>query len=408
MGRFGGLTFSEDSLGNPWIYTACQGTGASLWWPNKDQQFDEPDSMTISVTVPSEIMNVSNGQFVGLTNHADGTTRYDWQVNYPINNYCVALNIGNYVHFSEPYKDSEINYYVLPYHLEPARQQFKQTAPMLECFEEYVGDYPFPVDGLKMVEVPYSGMEHQSAIAYGNRFKNGYLERDWTGVGISTRFDFIIIHEWAHEWFGNSVSCGDFSDAWIHEGWGTYLEAIYVECLWGYDAALIYLNGYKNKINNTTPIIGPTAVNHWPTGDMYFKGALFINTLRSIINDNEMWWSFVRDLYSEFSYQNIFTVDVLNFINNYFNTDFKPIFDQYLYHANIPLLQIRKNGESVLYRWKSDIETFNMPVLAGPKNQPEFIYPTNVWQQKMLSPESLEIWEIDTTKFYINVEVLDT
>ncbi len=407
-GRFGGFTFSEDSLGNPWVFTACQGIGASLWWPNKDQQPDEPDSMNISISVPSYLMNISNGKLVNQHDLGNGYTKFNWQVRSPINNYSVSLNTGKYVHFSEPYKDSNINYYVMPYHLEQAKQQFKQTIPMLECFENYVGEYPFPDDGYKLVEVPYSGMEHQSAITYGNMFKNGYLDRDWTGVGISTKFDFIIVHESAHEWFGNSVSCNDFSDAWIHEGWGTYLEAIYVECLWGYSDAIKYLNGYKDKIYNTEPIIGPTAVNHWPTGDMYFKGALFINTIRSIINDDNKWWNFVRDYYNEFSYQNIFTTDVLNYFNEYFDQDFKPIFEQYLYFADIPILQLRRDGEVIFYRWKTNIDNFDMPILVGINNDQHFIYPKQEWKSEKISFDSLKDWHIDTDKFYVEIDLLDS
>ncbi|NHZ86743.1 MAG: hypothetical protein GWP19_12855, partial [Planctomycetia bacterium] len=312
-GRFGGIVFNEDSLGNPWVFTACQGPGANVWWPNKDQQLDEPDSMNISVTIPSDLQDISNGQLVSKQDFENGWTKFNWKISYPINNYSVALNIGNYVHFSDNYRDYPINYYVQPYNLEAAKEQFKQVVPMLECYEKHFGDYPFPKDGYKLIEVPYSGMEHQTAIAYGNLFQNGYLGRDWTGVGISTKFDFIIIHESGHEWFGNSITAADDSDAWIHEGWTTYAEAVYVECMWGYQDALKYLTGYKNLVYNREPIIGPTAVNHWPTRDMYFKGALFLNTLRSIIDDDELWWNMVYDYSNYFRGQNIYTTDVLNY-----------------------------------------------------------------------------------------------
>ena len=193
-GRFGGFVFSTDSLGNPWIFTANQGTGASLWWPNKDQQPDEVDSMTLSVTVPTGLVDVSNGRLVGREDLENGTTRFDWKIHYPINNYSVSLNIGKYEHFADSLSGLTLDFYALPYHLDEARRQFAQAKPMLRCYQRYFGDYPFPKDGYKLVEVPYSGMEHQSAVTYGNRFENGYLGRDWTGVGISPRFDFIIIH----------------------------------------------------------------------------------------------------------------------------------------------------------------------------------------------------------------------
>jgi len=294
-GRFGGIAFKQDSLGNPWIYTACQGTGASLWWPNKDQQPDEVDSMKISIAAPADLVVVSNGRFQNKADLGDGYTRWNWQVNYPINNYCVSLNIAKYTHFAEQLGDLSLDYYVLPSHLEGAKRQFSQAKPMMECFEKYFGAYPFPKDGYKLIEVPYSGMEHQSAVSYGNLFKNGYLGRDWTGVGVSTKFDFIIIHESGHEWFGNSVTANDVSDAWIQEGWCTYAEGVYVECMFGYEDALKYFNGYKSKVQNKEPIIGPTAVNHWPTGDQYFKGALFLHTLRNVVDDDKKWWAMLRD-----------------------------------------------------------------------------------------------------------------
>jgi aminopeptidase N len=349
-GRFGGIVFDKDSLGNPWVFTACQGPGANVWWPNKDQQYDEPDSMNISVTVPSSLQDISNGHLISKQELDNNWTKYNWKISYPINNYCVALNIGNYVHLYDTYRDFPIDYYVQPYHLEAAKKHFKQVVPMLECYEKHFGDYPFPKDGYKLIEVPYSGMEHQTAVAYGNKFQNGYLGRDWTGVGISTKFDFIIIHESGHEWFGNSITAADDSDAWIHEGWTTYAEMVYVECMWGYQDALKYINGYKDLVYNREPILGPTAVNHWPTRDMYFKGALFLNTLRSIVDDDELWWDMVYDYSHQFRGKNIYTTDVLNYLNKYFNMNLKPIFEQYLFFAELPILQLKYENDTVLYR----------------------------------------------------------
>ena len=219
-GRFGAFTFKNDASGQVWINTACEGTGASIWWPDKDQWRDEPESMDISVAIPNGLVDVSNGKFVGKTDLGDGYTRWDWHVSYPINNYDVALNIGNYVHWSDQFGDLPLDYYVLPADLDKAKRQFAQVKGMLEAYQHYFGPYPFVRDGYKLIEAPYAGMEHQSAVAYGNLFENGYLGRDWTGVGISTRFDFIIIHESAHEWFGNSITAADSSDMWIHEGLG--------------------------------------------------------------------------------------------------------------------------------------------------------------------------------------------
>ena len=253
-GRFGGIAFRKDPDGNHWINTACEGEGSSIWWPSKDQWRDEPDEgMDLRVAIPSTLVDVSNGRFLGKTDLGDGYTRWDWRVHYPINSYNVSLNIGNYIHFADKMGDLTLDYYVLPANLENAKRQFAQARPMLEIYEDVFGEYPFGKDGFKLIEVPYSGMEHQSAVTYGNRWKNGYLERDWTGVGVSLKFDFIIIHESAHEWFGNAVSAADVSDMWIQEGWATYLEVIYVERLFGAEDALKYVNGLKEKVRNTSP-----------------------------------------------------------------------------------------------------------------------------------------------------------
>ena len=404
-GRSRGISFRTDSMGNPWITTSCEGIGASSWWPNKDQMPDEPDrGVTMAVTVPSDLMDVSNGRFLGAEDLGDGTTKYRWEIHNPINNYSVALNIGKYQHFSDTLGDLSLDFYALPYHLEDARRQFAQAKPMLQCYSEHFGDYPFPEDGYKLVEVPYAGMEHQSAVAYGNDFVNGYGGRDWTGVGISPRFDFIIIHESAHEWFGNSVTANDFSDAWIHEGLGTYVEGVYVECQWGYEDAVTYMNGYQAKVRNEEPIIGPTGVNHWPTQDMYFKGALFLNTLRNVVDDDETWWTLLREYALQFRHQNIWTTDVINFFNARLGTDLRPIFQQYLYYENLPVLEVRGEDGSVAYRWRADVEDFDMPVRVRVNGRSHVIFPTLEWASEPLDGAALEDWQPATDLFYIGVE----
>jgi aminopeptidase N len=405
-GRFGGLAFKEDSLGNPWIFTACQVIGASLWWPNKDQQPDEVDSMTISVAVPSDLVDVSNGRFIGKEILEDGYTRYDWKVHYPINNYSVSLNIGKYTHFSETLGELTLDYYVLPYHVKQARRQFTQVKPMLECYQKYFGEYPFLRDGYKLVEVPYSGMEHQSAVTYGNLFKNGYLGRDWTGVGVSMKFDFIIIHESGHEWVGNSVTANDVSDAWIHEGWCTYAEAVYVECMFSYADAIKYLNGYRSKVKNEEPIIGPTAVNHWPTKDQYFKGALFLNTLRHVVDNDNKWWALIKNYNEHFKYRNIWTTDVINFFNDYLGWDLRPIFEQYLYYWKLPVLQYKFVGDKVEFRWQADVDDFNMSVKIRSNGSQHFIYPTTEWKSEPFAGSSGDEWQVETDLFYIEIEEL--
>jgi aminopeptidase N len=292
--------------------------------------------------------------------------------------------------------------------------QFAQAKPMLQCFQDRIGPYPFPKDGYKLIEVPYSGMEHQSAVTYGNLFRNGYLARDWTGVDISTRFDFIIVHESTHEWFGNSVTANDVSDAWIHEGFGTYLEGIYVECMWGYDDAITYLNGYQEKVGNREPIVGPTGVNHWPTQDQYFKGALFLNTIRHVLDDDETWWVLLRDYADEFKYRNIWTQDVINFFNGRLGRDFRPIFQQYLYHWDLPVLEVRPRGNEISFRWRAAVEDFDMPLKVRVNGAAHTIWPTTEWKSEPLGGVSPEDWQPATDQdwqpatdlFYIAVERL--
>ena len=277
---------------------------------------------------------------MGKTDLGDGYTRWDYRVHYPINSYNVSLNIAEYTHFSEMHGDLTMDYFVLPGNLDKAKVQFAQAKPMIEAFEKYVGKYPFPKDGFKLIEVPYSGMEHQSAVTYGNRYANGYLERDWTGVGVSLKFDFIIIHESGHEWFGNAVSAADVSDMWIQEGWCNYLEFIYVEALFGREDAIKYANGYKSKVGNLEPIITQRGIHRTPNQDMYFKGALFLDTLRNAVNDDARWWKLIRDTYEQFKYQNIMTEDLVRFFSAELKQDMTPIFDQYLRRTALPVLEL--------------------------------------------------------------------
>ena len=405
QGRFGGMVFGADSLGNPWIYTANQGIGASLWWPNKDQQPDEVDSMTMRVTVPSALRDVSNGRFLGATDLGDGTTRYDWQIHYPINNYSISLNIGKYEHFADTLGTLSLDFYALPYHLEAARRQFAQAKPMLECYQQHFGAYPFPRDGYKLVEVPYSGMEHQSAVTYGNLFVNGYLGRDWTGVGISPRFDFIIIHESGHEWFGNGVTANDVSDAWIHEGFDTYAEAVYAECQWGYADAITYLNGYQSKVRNAQPILGPSGVNQWPPQDQYFKGALFLNTLRHVVANDSLWWALLREYTEHFRYQNIWTTDVINYFNEKLRRDLRPVFEQYLYYPRLPVLELEFIGNRVRYRWQADVADFDMPVDVRAGSRILTLQPVvSAWKTLELGAVKPAEFVPLTERFYIGVE----
>jgi aminopeptidase N len=401
MGRFGGFVFRKDPMGRPLVNTACEEEGASVWWPNKDQWRDEVNSMDISVEAPSDLVEVSGGQFQGKQELPDGFTRWNWHVHYPINNYDVSLNIGKYVHFADRHGDLTLDYYVFPEDLDKAKRQFLQVKDMLNAFTYYFGDYPFPKDGYKLIEALYSGVENQSAITYGNHFENGYVGHAVEGIG--ARFDFIIVHESAHEWFGNSITAKDRSDMWIHEGWANYSETLFVEYMWGKRDAITYLNTGKEKVKNQFPVISEEGVFSTPLADQYKKGALFLNTLRSVIDDDREWFSLLRDYYQHFKYQTIMTTDVEAFFSRHTGQRLRPIFDEYLRHAAIPTLELRfDDAGSVSYRWLAQETAFAMPVRVGPKNRWQIIHPTTSWQ-RMSTSIAKDDFDVATDLYYINV-----
>jgi aminopeptidase N len=406
-GRFDGFAFKKDPAGGHWINTANEGEGSSIWWPNKDQWRDEPEGMDIKIAVPNGLTNVSNGRFIAKTDLGDGYTKWHYRVHYPINAYNVSVNAANYVHFGEKMGDLTLDYYVLPGSLDKAKIQFAQAKPMIEAFEKYFGEYPFKKDGFKLIEVPYSGMEHQSAVTYGNRFANGYLERDWTGVGVSLKFDFIVIHESAHEWFGNAVSAADQADMWIHEAWATYLECLYVEHMFGYDDALKYTNGYKTKVSNREPVVIQRGIYRSPNQDQYFKGALFLHTLRNVVNDDAKWFRLIRDLYNEFKYKNNYTEEITAFVGKQLGKDMTPIFDQYLRRSDLPVLELTfdETTKAVSYRWNAAERAFAMPIRVGDPSKWQTIQPTADWKS-MDWAAGENAFKVATDLYYVNVQVL--
>ena len=407
QGRFGCFTFNKDAAGKPWITTACEEEGASVWWPNKDQWRDEPqDGMEISVAVPNGLMDVSNGRFEGKHDLGDGYTRWDWRVHYGINNYDVALNIGDYQHFRRASEHglTTLDYYVLPQDMEKAKVQFQQVPGMLDAYEHYFGEYPWDKDGYKLVDVPYSGMEHQSAVAYGNKFANGYyVSKDWTGVGISPRFDFIIIHESGHEWFGNAVTAADRSDMWIHEGWTTYLEMLYVEYRWGRADSLLYGTGVAKHARNQRPIIPERGTNAEPPQDMYFKGALMLNTLRSVIDDDAKWFADIHDFFQHFKYQQIMTEDVVAWWNQRTGMNLTPFFDEYLRHADLPMLELKFDEGTVAYRWKAAEVGFAMPIKVGDPQRWTLISPVTAEWKTMPWSGKQEDFKVASDLYYVGV-----
>ncbi|SHI95917.1 Peptidase family M1 [Mesonia phycicola] len=403
----GGFIFTKDQNGKDWVSVAVQGTGASLWYPNKDHLSDEPDEVEIHVAAPNGLMNVSNGRFLGKEKIDDNYTVWNWKVTNPINNYNIILNIGDYVNFSDQYKDLDLDYYVLSYNLEKAKKSFKEVIPMMDCFYDKIGPYPFPEDSYKLVETPFLGMEHQSAVAYGNFYTKGYMGRDLSATGVGLKWDYIIIHESGHEWFGNSITAKDIADMWIHESFTSYTEAIYIECRWGLEDALTYLNGTKQTmVTNHSSIIGDYGVNSEGSGDMYFKGANMINTLRFIINDDEKWWNILKKFTTQFKHTTTDTSNVIQFFEKETGIELTAFFNEYLRYAQIPKLQFKKESNQIYYRWQANQNNFNMPVDLVTNNQNTRIYPNNTWQ-KLSKKIAKKDFEINLKKFYITTNLAE-
>jgi len=413
----GGFTWQTDKNGNPWIGVSCEGIGASLWWPCKDYLGDEPDSMRIRCNVPTGLFCAANGNLELQERKTNGTTTFHWLVTYPINNYNVTLNIGDYVTLHDEYTAADgsvlsLDYYVLRDNKAKAKAHFTQVKPMLECYEKFLGKYPFWNDGYALVETPYLGMEHQGAIAYGNKYQTGYAGRDFSGIGLD--FDYIIIHETGHEWWGNSVSCKDIADMWIHESFCTYSEAIYVECMYGYETAMRYINAKKPSVGNKAPIVGPYGVNEEGDGDMYNKGMLFLNTLRHITNNDEVWWNTIKGMSDTvFAHSNIEYKDVVGFMGYRTGRNLAAIFEQYLKYADIPVLEyklekVKGKEYKFTYSWKSDVKYFfAMPFyLSTSKNSYRQIEATDQPQTITIELNNEKDFDINQTWMYIKTKKL--
>jgi aminopeptidase N len=405
----GGLVFKKDSLGKPWVATACEGVGASIWWPNKDHLSDEVDSMMISISVPKGLKDVSNGRLRKVTPLKDGYTRFDWFVANPINNYDVAANIGDYTHFSDTYDGEKgkltLDYWVLPASLEKAKKQFGENVkPMLKAFEHWFGPYPFYADGYKLVETPHLGMEHQSATAYGNHYLNGYLGYDMSGTGWGLKWDYIIVHESGHEWFGNNITGKDLADMWVHESFTCYSESLFIEDNWGKKAGQEYNKGLRPGIGNRSPIVGVYNVNKEGSEDMYPKGAVLLNMVRTIINDDEKWRTILRGLNSTFYHQTVTYDQVVNYINDQSGKNLLPVFDQYLHYRNLPILEFGVRDGKLLSRWIADAKGFTMPVLVRVKGgEYKFITPTTRFTPVEIEGATKDNIEVDTFNYYIGI-----
>ena len=401
----GGFSWAQDANGNDFVATSCQGLGASVWWPCKDHMYDEVDSMDISVTVPKGLMDVSNGRLKSTEENENSTT-FNWHVSNPINNYGVNVNIGDYVHFSETYKGEKgpltMDYYVLRDNLEIAKEHFKDAPKMMEAFEYWFGPYPFYEDGFKLVEVPYLGMEHQSSVTYGNKYKKGYLGMDLSGTGWGLKYDFIIIHESGHEWFANNITDKDIADMWIHEGFTAYSENLFLDYFYGKEAASEYVIGTRKLIKNDRPIIGIYDVNKEGSGDMYCKGANMLHTLRQLIEDDEKWRQILRSLNKDFYHQTVTSKQIEDYISQKTGYDLKEFFDQYLRTTKIPTLEYKMEGNILQYRWTNIIENFDMPVLIYIDDTVEWLYPKANWKSFELETKTPKI--VVDKNFYIDVK----
>ncbi|WP_396211633.1 M1 family metallopeptidase [Flavobacterium sp.] len=401
----GGFVFSKDKQGKPWIGVACQGDGASLWFPCKDSQTDEPDNgVSIKVTVPNGLMNVSNGRLLGSEDLKNGYTRWDWEVKNPINNYNITVNIADYAHIHDTHNGLDLDYYVLKENEEKAKTHFEEVKPMLDCFESKFGKYPFAEDGYKLVETPYLGMEHQSAVAYGNGYKKGYQGTDLSDTGIGLLFDFIIVHESGHEWFGNSITSKDVADMWIHEGFTCYSESVFVECQYGYEKAQTYINGLKRNVLNDKPIMGQFDVANEGSGDMYYKGALMLNTIRHILNDDAKWWKLLLSYSEKFRHKIIDNRMVLAYFERETGLNLKPVFNQYLKYKNIPVLELKITNKLLEYRWKTDEPNFAMPIDIKIKGKETRLQPTNEWQKSTFKVKKMKEVEVLTNEFFVDIE----
>lgn len=404
----GGITWGRDDLGEHFITTTCQGDGASLWWPNKDHGSDEPDrGMDISVTVPEHLTAVSNGRLRSTDHDIPGKTKtFHWGVVNPINNYGVNVNIGNYVHWSDTYRGEggvlDLDYWVLPHQKEVAAKQFQEVPRMLKALEHWFGKYPFYEDGYKLVTVSYPGMEHQSSVTYGNWFRNGYRQRDAGGSGVGFKFDFIIVHESAHEWFGNNVSMKDAADMWIHESFANYSESLFVEYHFGRKEAEDYMVGNRRLIRNDRPIIGVYGSNREGSGDMYPKGGNVLHTIRHVIGDDAKWRAILRGLNADFWHQTVSTTQIESYISQKSGMDLGKVFDQYLRTAKIPLLTYRIDGRTLSFGYERVVEGFTMPIRVTVNGKEVVITPNETIQTTQF-PEEIRSFEVDRN-YYVEAE----
>ncbi|MDP3773582.1 MAG: M1 family aminopeptidase, partial [Gemmatimonadales bacterium] len=280
-------------------------------------------------------------------------------------------------------------------------RQFQQVTPMLRCFEHWFGPYPWYEDGYKLIEAPHLGMEHQSGIAYGNHYQNGYLGRDVSRTGLGLQWDFIIVHESAHEWWGNNISAQDHADMWVHESFANYAEGIYTECQQGRSAGAAYIIGSRRGIRNDRPILGTFGVNRAGSGDMYPKGGNMLHTIRTIIDDDARWRGILRGLNQTFRRQTVTGQQVRDYISREAGLDLSKVFAQYLTTTMIPSFEYRVEGTTLSFHWANVVPGFGMPVRVNvPGMGSRVLHPTEAWQSLAVSsPQAAEL--VVDENFYV-------
>jgi len=407
----GGLIWARDPDGRAWISTACQGLGASVWWPNKDTQADEPDSQRVAITAPDSLEVVANGRLRGMTKEADGWATWEWFVTSPINNYDVAPYIGRYAQFTDTYAGEggllTLDFRPLAAHLDAARQQWQQVKPMLKCFEGWFGPYPWYRDGYQLIEAPHLGMEHQSAVAYGNGYRNGYKGTDLSGTGWGLTWDFIVIHESAHEWWGNSMTTADVADMWVHESFANYSESLYTECRYGTPAGASYVMGTRRLIKNDRPIVGPYGVNADGPLDMYYKGGNMLHTIRQVVGNDSIWRAVLRGVNATYAHQIVTGKQIQEYFSAHSGVDLSRVFQQYLTTTEVPTLEYRLDGSTLTYRWADVVPGFDMPirVLLGGDGSVK-LRPTEQWQTTALALEQPDAFRVDEN-YYVKTRWVD-
>lgn len=389
----GGWVFSKDKNQNPWMSVAQQGDNASLWLPLKDIWSDEPDEgIIMEIITPKNLAGVGNGRLISKKSKKENQI-YVWEVKNPINDYSIVPTIGKLVNFKDVFEGEkgklDLDYWVLEENLEKAKTHFQQVKPMLKAFEYWFGPYPFYEDSYKLVETPYLGMEHQSNVAYGNQYMNGYLGRDVSNTGVGLSWDFIIVHESGHEWFANNITAKDRADMWIHESFTCYSETLYVEYTIGKNEADRYIQGQRLNILNDVPVIGKYGIQNEGSADMYYKGANMLHTIRQVIGNDQKFKEILRGLNKDFYHQTVTTAQIENYISEKSGIDFSGVFDQYLRSTKIPVMEYQQNGNQLKFRYQNIVKTFKMPIKI---NENTIISPDENWQTVTLKSDAPVEW----------------